>query len=44
MIIEIAFGILLAYILIVTMRFWLPFLVWMVLALIGLVVFLIVVH
>jgi hypothetical protein len=44
MIIEIALGILLAYILIVTIRFWLPFLVWIVLALIGLVGFLIITH
>ena len=42
MIIEIAFGILLAYILIVTIRFWLPFLVWIVLGLIGLIGFLII--
>ena len=44
MIIEIALGILLAYLLIVTMRFWLPFLVWIVLALIGLVGFLIITY
>jgi hypothetical protein len=44
MIIEIAFGILLGYVLIVTMRFWLPFLVWIVLALIGLIGFLMVTH
>ena len=42
MIIEIAFGILLAYVLIATMGFWLPFLMWIVLAIIGLVVFLII--
>jgi len=40
MIIEIALGILLAYVLIVTMKFWLPFLVWIVLGSIGLVAFL----
>ena len=42
MIIEIALGILLAYILIVTIRYWLPFLVWIVLGLIGLIGFLII--
>jgi hypothetical protein len=42
MIIEIAFGILLGYVLIVTIRFWLPFLVWIVLGLIGLISFLII--
>ena len=44
MIIEIALGILLAYVLIVTMEYWLPFLIWIVLALIGLVGFLIITH
>jgi len=42
MIIEIALGILLAYVLIVTMQYWLPFLVWLVLGLIGLAVFMVV--
>ena len=41
MIIEIALGILLAYVLIVTMKFWLPFLVWIALGLIGIVIFLV---
>ena len=42
MIIEIALGILLAYVLIVTMKYWLPFLVWIVLALIALTIFIVV--
>ena len=42
MIIEIALGILLAYVLIATMKFWLPFLVWIVLGLIGITVFFVV--
>ena len=42
MIIEIALGILLAYVLIATMKFWLPFLVWIVLGLIGIVIFLVI--
>ncbi len=41
MIIEIALGIVLAYILIATMEYWLPFLVWLVLGVIGLVIFLV---
>ncbi len=42
MIIQIALGILLAYVLIVTMKYWLPFLVWIALGLIGLVFFMVV--
>ena len=42
MIIEIALGILLAYVLIATMEYWLPFLLWVVLALIGIVIFIVV--
>ena len=41
MIIEIALGILLAYILIATMEYWLPLLIWIVLGLIGIAVFLV---
>ncbi len=43
MIIEIALGIVLAYVLIATMEFWLPFLIWVILGLIGLVVALVIV-
>jgi len=43
MIIEIALGIVLAYVLIATMEYWLPFLLWLVLGLIGLVIFLVVI-
>ena len=42
MIIEIALGILLAYVLIATMKYWLPFLLWVVLGLIGIVIFIVV--
>ena len=42
MIIEIALGIVLAYILIATMKYWLPFLLWVVLGLIGIVIFIVV--
>ncbi len=42
MIIEIALGIVLAYVLIVTMKYWLPFLLWLVLGVIGLAIFLVV--
>ena len=44
MIIEIALGILLAYILIATLEFWLPIIVWIVIGLVGLVGFLIITH
>ena len=43
MIIEIALGILLAFVLIATIEYWLPLLVWLVLGLIGIVIFFIVV-
>ena len=43
MIIEIALGIVLAYVLIATMEYWLPFLIWVILGLIGLVVALVIV-
>ena len=43
MIIEIALGIVLAYVLIVTMKYWLPFLLWLVLGVIGLAIFLVVI-
>ena len=42
MIIEIALGILLAYVLIVTMKYWLPFLVWIVIGIIGIMAFLVI--
>ena len=41
MIIEIALGILLAFVLIATIEYWLPFLVWVVLGIIGLFVYLV---
>jgi len=44
MIIEIALGILLAYVLIATLEFWLPIIVWIVIGLVGLVGFLIITH
>ena len=43
MIIEIALGILLAFVLIATIEYWLPFLVWVVLGLIGIAIFFVVV-
>ncbi len=43
MIIEVALGIVLAYVLIATMQYWLPFLVWVVLGLVGLAISVVVV-